>query len=175
VTLRRVLIVGSGGSGKTTLARELGRITGLPVIHLDLYYWKTGWTAEEPGRWRNTVARLAAEPAWIMDGNYGSTMDLRLPRADTVILLDTPRLISIARVIRRRLGRERPDLAPGCPPKVDWQFIRWIWTYGRRSRPRVLKRIEERGAEVAYLRLRRRRQIEAFFDRVRSSAERPSR
>lgn len=107
--MRRVLVIGSGGAGKTTLARRIAARTGLPPIHLDALFWKPGWVpTPEPG-WDAVVAELVTRDAWVMDGNYGRTLPQRLAAADTVIFLDYPRLRCIWRALRRSIrhhGRE---------------------------------------------------------------------
>ncbi|MFI7429330.1 adenylate kinase [Micromonospora sp. NPDC049836] len=138
--MRRILIVGSAGAGKSTLAREVARRLDLPLVHLDRHYWRPGWIAAPDAEFRAEVGALAARPAWVMDGNYAATLDLRLPRADLLVLCDTPRLRCLARVLRRRWthrGTPRPDLPPGCPEQIDAAFLRYVWHYPRRSRPRV--------------------------------------
>ena len=87
---RRVLVTGMAGSGKSTFSRSLAAKTGLPVIHLDLHFWKPGWVAPSEREWREKQRGLLAGDAWIADGNYHETLDLRLERADTVVFLDTP-------------------------------------------------------------------------------------
>jgi adenylate kinase family enzyme len=137
----RIAIIGSSGSGKSTLARQLGALLNLPVIHLDAHFWRAGWVQAEREVWRERVSELAAGERWIIDGNYSSTMDLRLPRAETIIFLDFPRWLCLLRVLRRWVtyyGDSRPDLPPGCPEKVDVDFLRWIWNYPQRSRPNTL-------------------------------------
>lgn len=71
--MRRVLVIGCGGAGKSTLARQLGEATGLPVIHLDAHYWRPGWVETPKETWRAAVDELIAADAWIMDGNYSGT------------------------------------------------------------------------------------------------------
>jgi adenylate kinase family enzyme len=139
--VQRVLVIGSGGAGKSTLARELAARTGLPLVHLDTLYWGPGWTKTPAEEWEGVVRDVIAGERWILDGNFGGTMELRLAAADTAILLDLPRLTCLRRAISRWLrnrGRSRPDLAPGCPESLDLEFLRWIWSYPRSRRPGVL-------------------------------------
>src|SRR5437879_8580011 len=82
--MKRVLVIGSGGTGKTTVARRLAQRTGLPLIHLDLLYWRPGWQPTPGEEWHETVRRLVAGESWIIDGNYGVTLDLRVAACDTV-------------------------------------------------------------------------------------------
>jgi adenylate kinase family enzyme len=142
--MRRVLVIGSGGAGKSTFAARLAGITRLPLIHLDALYWKPGWIEPPKEEWASTVERLLPEPTWVMDGNYGGTLEARIAAADTVIFLDLPRLVCLARVVRRWIrfhGRSRPDMTPGCPERLNWEFLRWIWTYPEKRRPKILQRL----------------------------------
>jgi adenylate kinase family enzyme len=163
--MKRCLVLGAGGAGKTTLALELGRVLDLPVIHLDRHYWRPGWVEPSHAEFDETVVRLVSGPAWIMDGNYSRTLDLRLPRADTVILLDPPTLQCLLGVMRRglfRRARIRPDLAEGCEEQLpDLQFLRYVATYKRRSRPKVLRQIRE-ASHVRFFHLRSRREAARF-------------
>ncbi|WP_446219088.1 AAA family ATPase [Micromonospora sp. IBHARD004] len=157
--MRRILIVGSAGAGKSTLAREVARRLDLPLIHLDRHYWRPGWVASDDARFRAEVAALAARPAWVMDGNYGGTLDLRLPRADLLVLCDPPRLRCLARVLRRRWAHRtapRPDLPDGCPERIDLEFLRHVWRYPCRSRPRVLAAVASTAPALPVVRLRTR-------------------
>jgi adenylate kinase family enzyme len=142
--VRRVLVIGPGGAGKSTLAARIAARTGLPLIHLDARYWRAGWVETPAAEWSAEVARLTAGEAWVMDGNYGGTLEPRLAACDGVVFLDLPRWLCLARVLRRWLrhaGRTRPDLAPGCPEQLSWEFVRWIWTYPRARRPAILRRL----------------------------------
>jgi adenylate kinase family enzyme len=158
--MKRVAIIGPGGSGKSALARRLGDMLGLEVIHLDALFWKPGWVETPYDEWRRTVEGLAGRQSWIIDGNYGRTMEVRLAAADTVIFLDLPRLTCLWRVIKRLLqyrDGDRPDMAPGCNERFGLDFLRflkWIWGYRTRSRPRVLGRLERfsEGKQVHILR-----------------------
>lgn len=165
--MRRCLVLGSGGAGKTTFALALGEVTGLPVVHLDRHYWQPGWRAPPTPEWEATVRGLLARPTWIMDGNYGGTLELRLAAADTVILLDTPRRQCLAGVLRRRWawrGRARPSLADGCKERLTFEFLHWIWTYPGRRRPEILARLERVGPGVAVHVLSGRGAQRSFLD-----------
>jgi adenylate kinase family enzyme len=144
--VKRVLVIGAGGSGKSTLARKLGERLRLPVVHLDAHYWNPGWVETPPSEWEERVQRLTAGREWVMDGNYGGTLDIRLAAADTVIFLDLSRVLCLWRIVTRAArywGRTRPDLAPNCPERLGWEFVVWVWTYPDRRRPGVLKRLRE--------------------------------
>ena len=146
--MKRVLIIGSAGAGKTTLARRIGTLLDLPVIHLDRHFWNPGWVETPRDEWTRKVDGLVAGERWVMDGNYGGTIEVRARAADTILLLDYSRLLCLRRVLGRwwsHRGRQRPDLPEGCPETIDAQFLAWIWNYRRRSRPRILDALERFG------------------------------
>lgn len=166
---RRILVVGSSGSGKSTLARELGSRYELPVIHLDGHFWTPGWVALEREPWRAACRELAADDAWVMDGNYGSSLDIRLPRAELIVFPDLPPALCVYRGVRRwwrHRGRERADLAAGCPDRIEWQWLRYIWDYRRRHRGRLLTAIARYAPDTPLVRLRSRRQVRDFLRRA---------
>jgi adenylate kinase family enzyme len=136
----RVLAIGSPGAGKSTLAAELARRTGLPLVHLDQHYWRVGWVEPDKREWAYQVARLITHDRWIMDGNYSGTLDLRLARADTVLDLEFPAWLCFARVVRRSWrgrGRPRADMAEGCPERLSPALLWWTLKYPFTSRKRV--------------------------------------
>ena len=136
--VERVAIVGCGGAGKSTFAAALGERTGLPVIHLDRYFWKPGWVETEREEWRRRQAELLSGDRWIVDGNYAGTADERFARADTVIVIARPRLACIAGAIRRTARNHgRAIQAEGCPERFQAEFYRWIWNFERDSRPLI--------------------------------------
>jgi len=138
VIAQRILIIGPSGAGKSTLARCIGARLGLPVVHLDTINWNPGWVQTEVARFRERVAEAAAQDAWVIDGNYTTHLDLRLPRAQALIWLDLPRSTYFRRAVWRSIrnyGRERDDLGPGCPEQFELSFLAdWVWNYKTRSR-----------------------------------------
>lgn len=93
-------MIGSGGSGKSTFSRRLGEITGLPVIHLDKLHWRPNWTPTPADEWREMVQTEIDREAWIMDGNFGGTREMRMKAADTIIMLDVPRWLCLYRIVK---------------------------------------------------------------------------
>ena len=169
--MTKIAIIGSGGSGKSVLARQLGGLLNIEVVHLDAVHWKPGWVEPPDDEWRETVESLVTGESWIIDGNYGGTMEIRLSAADTVIFLDFPRWLCVLRVIKRRFqyrGRDRPDMAPGCPEKIDWAFLKWVWGYRTRSRPRVLQRLEQYRADKRVIILRGAAGVRSFLRELAS-------
>ena len=144
--MRKVLIIGSAGSGKTVLATKLGALVGLPVIHLDALHWQPGWIEMPKDAWTQVIAEAVQRECWIMDGNYGGTLDVRLRACDTVIFLAFPRLLCLYRVFKRAVtyrGRTRPDLNPGCLEQLpDWEFLSWIWSYPTQRTPKIMQALQ---------------------------------
>jgi adenylate kinase family enzyme len=109
---------------------------------------------------------LAAGPQWVMDGNYSNTYDIRMPRADSLVWLDFPRAICMRRVLARTVmgyGRTRPDLPEGCPERFDLAFLRYVWEFPRKHRPRIAAGIEQFGGHLRMTRLVRDGDIEGFL------------
>ena len=134
----RILVIGPSGAGKSTLARDIGAKLAIPVVHLDRITWKTGWVQATEAEVRPRVAEAVAGESWVMDGNYSDTLDLRLPRATAVVWLDLPWRTYVTRAFARSIrnyGRDRADLAPGCPEQFDLEFLfSWVPGYPWRRR-----------------------------------------
>ena len=165
--MRRIAIIGPGGAGKSTLARQIGAKTGLPVVHLDAHYWGAGWVEPPKEAWEQAVRGLAEGEAWVMDGNYGGTMDLRLAAADTIVFLDLPRRVCLPRVLGRSFAtrnRTRPDMAAGCPERLTWFFLKYIWNYRRDRRPGVLERMQKYAEGRKLVHLQTPRQVRRFLE-----------
>jgi adenylate kinase family enzyme len=162
LTGQRIAVIGSGGSGKSTFARALGARLGLPVIHLDTLFWRPGWKEMPEAEWRAVQEELVAADAWILDGNHESTLDVRLRRADTVVMLDFPRWRCLWRVVRRWYhfrNRARPDRAAGCGERLDRAFLSWVWSYPRTSRGRALDLVRRNAPRARFVRLRHPRDV----------------
>lgn len=166
ILAKRIMVIGCGGAGKSTFARKLASVLDLPVLHLDAFYWRPGWIEPPPAEWEETVRNLASREAWVMDGNYGGTMDLRLARAEVVVFMDFSRTACLWGVVKRRFrfaGRSRPDMAPGCPERLDRRFVKYIWNYRKTRRPGVLRKLRGLPEGKRAFVLRSRREAEEFL------------
>lgn len=140
------MILGCCGAGKSTLARQLHQKTKLPLIHLDKEYWQPNWVETEPEIWKNKIHEFAQKSAWIMDGNYGGTVDIRLQSADTIIYLDRSRWLCLYRVLKRiviHYGKTRADMNEGCKERFDWEFIKYVYYFYDKKRPKTLAQISK--------------------------------
>ena len=137
---RRVVVTGMAGSGKSTFSRSLAARTDLPLIHLDVHFWKPGWVAPSESEWRKKQISLLSGDAWIADGNYDETLDVRLERADTVVYLDTPWWVCSGRAFLRGLRKPTGQMPEGCDDspwrrlRDEWRLAILIWR-NRRSEP----------------------------------------
>jgi len=171
--MKRILVLGSGGAGKTTFAKHLSRKTGLPLIHLDLHFWNSGWVETPRHRWIPRVLELSERPKWIMDGNYSGTIDIRMKYADTVIFLDYGRVTCSLGVLKRvilNMGRVRDDMPEGCPERFSFDFMKWIWNYSTRSRPKIIEALEKAPASVTVHVVKNRRSLSSLARVLRVSS-----
>jgi hypothetical protein len=169
---RRVLVDGMMGSGKSTFSRALAAKTGLPVIHLDVHYWKPGWTRPSDDEWRERQRALLAGDAWIIDGNYNETLSLRLERAETVVFLDTPWWLCAARAFVRGIRTPVGDMPEGCVDsrgrrlRDEWGGVGRIWR-NRRSEPEYVRAEFSRPGSLTTVHvLRSRRDAQTLLDAI---------
>jgi hypothetical protein len=153
--VQRVLILGRGASGKSTLAEELGALTDLPVVHLDDIFWNSGLEPMPSEAWAAAQQEFVQRRAWIAEGDLGpyDVLGVRLRTADTVVLLDFSLLRCTWRAVRR--SRQRTD------------FWHWLWSYRRRWRPRILGAVQAVAPRAEVHVLRTPRAVRGFLSGVR--------
>lgn len=164
--MKRVLVIGPGGAGKSTVAVRLGRLLNLEVSHLDRLFWRPGWVKPVPEDWLRTVTDLTSRDAWIIDGNYSRTLEVRFQKCDTVIFLDMSRFVCLWRIAKRLFhyrNEPRPDMADGCREKFDLEFVLWVWNYSKRTRPKVVKLLRENSEDKRVVWLRSNAEVERFL------------
>lgn len=157
--MERILIIGCGGAGKSTLARQLGEKLGIPVIHLDKLFWKPGWVESTEQEIDEKIIAELQKSWWIIDGNYNRTLPLRLQHCDTVIYMDFSRFACLRGVLKRVItsyGAVRPDMGDGCPERFDWEFLKWVWNFNKEKREAYYRLLNEtKGVETIVLKNRR--------------------
>lgn len=163
--MERILIIGCGGAGKSTLARQLGEKLELPVVHLDKLFWKPGWVEENSEEFDRKLAIELEKTKWIIDGNFNRTMPQRLSKCDTIIYLDFSRwacLWGVAKRIITTYGTVRPDMGEGCPERLDLDFLCWVWNYNKDKRQRNYRLLNE-AAHAEKIVLKNRRMVKQFL------------
>jgi len=169
--MNRIIVLGSSGSGKSILARRIGELLDIEVIHLDSYYWRPNWVAISEDEWIEKVKELLERDCWVMDGNYPSSLELRLGYADTVIFIDQSRWICLWRCLKRfalHRGNNRQELAEGCNEKIDLAFLKWIWNYPRDVKPKI-ESLLRKHLEKQVVWLRSSEEVNTFLARISSA------
>ncbi len=168
------MVIGiSAGVGKSTFARSLGKILNIPVNHLDTLYWKPGWVAASLEEFSKAQQEIINQPQWIIEGNYNNTFDIRAERADTIIYLELPLHVCLYRVVKRwliNLGRTRPDMGRGCKEKLDWDFIKFIYsTYYPRKRKmnERFQSFQAKGSKIKIIKLNGQKQIHSYLEVIK--------
>ncbi|MFE2578884.1 topology modulation protein [Streptomyces sp. NPDC059378] len=141
--MMKVAIVGCGGSGKSYLARELGKILDAPVTHLDAAFYDDDWNALPMDKFAELQQELVAEPRWVIDGNYNSTLQIRLESCDTVVLMDVSTISALYGIFSRQLRHGAGHKGNGVHNRIHWGVIKYVATYRRKMRPRVMAKIDE--------------------------------
>lgn len=165
--MKKISIIGSGGAGKSTLAVKLGKKLQIPVYHLDALYWKPGWVETEREKWRSIQEDLCSQDSWILDGNYGATLDVRLKSSDTIIFLDINPYLCLARVIWRSIrsyGQTRSDMAEGCREQFDLGFYKWILNYPVNKKPGIMNQLKALPRDKKVIVLNSPSQVKRFLE-----------
>lgn len=167
--MERIIIIGCGGAGKSTLARQLGETLNLPVVHLDSIFWLPGWVERDRDEFDQLVRQEMAKEQWIIDGNYNRTMEERIGYCDTIIYLDVSRWLCLYGIFKRLLtniGKTRPDMGKGCKEKVDWEFVKWVWNFNKNKRERYYRMLNEAEGKETIV-LKNRRMVKRFLQSVK--------
>jgi adenylate kinase family enzyme len=169
--MRRILIIGSGGAGKSVLAGKLAARLNLPLVHLDRLFWKPGWVESDGADFKRRLLKVLKTKRWIIDGNFIGSLEMRLKFADTVIYLDFNRWVCLWRALKRQInihGCRRPDMTEGCEEKIDLKFLEWVWSFSRKSRPRILEILNKRPKKTKLLVLKSTLEASEFLKEMPS-------
>ena len=144
--MKKIIVIGISGAGKSTFATKLSELLDVPLIHLDQLFWQPGWVAVDKAIFLNKVADVMKTEQWIIDGNFTNSLEMRLEKADTVFYFDFPAAICLwntfKRIIRYR-KQSRKDMTEGCAERLNLEFIRHILTFRRDKAPSIEKLLTE--------------------------------
>ena len=163
-----MIIVGNNGSGKSFLAKELSVITGLPLVHLDVEFWRANWEKPSKEEWLKIQMELISKEKWIIDGNHTDTMELRFKAADLVIFLDINRWICLASVFKR-YGKKRSDMPRYLEERLDrefWRFIKVLWNFSK-TRKRTIMDLHKKYPDKPFFVIESRRKIKKLLNQWR--------
>ena len=170
--MKRVLIIGGNGAGKSTMAKELAEITSLPLCHLDGLYWLDGWVPRPRDEFDLLLTAELEKSEWILDGIFRRTLPRRLEYCDTVVYLDYSGIRCFFGVLRRILtyrGRTRSDMGGECIECFDSRSLKFLFgtlTFNRKNRAYLYGCVKEH-PEVRLVVLKNRRQLRRWLDEVR--------
>ena len=159
--MQRIIVIGCPGSGKSTVSRALHNKTGIPLYHLDMMYWNADKTTVEKSVFFERLSAVLEKDEWIIDGNYSSTMELRMAACDTVIFLDYPLDVCLDGIKERR-GKPRSDM-PWIETEEDAEFVEFIKNYNEQQKPKVLELLKKYGDKNIVI-LKSREQVDAFLN-----------
>lgn len=164
--MKRVMIIGQPGSGKSTFAARLGEVTGLPVVHIDKIHYQPGWIERTPEEKTRLCREIHARDRWIFEGGHSKTWKERIERSDTIIWLDYPVALRLWRVIKRTLkyhGRSRPDMPDNCPERFSIEFFSWIWKTRKTNRMKIQRIFDYAPEGKTMLALRSNQEMQAYL------------
>nr|WP_255731586.1 topology modulation protein [Solibacillus sp. MA9] len=172
------MVIGvSAGVGKSTFAQKLGKALKINVNHLDALYWKPNWVEATLEEFSEAQLDIVKQCQWIIEGNYSNTFQIRAKHADTIIYLELPLYVCLYRVVKRwlkNIGKTRPDMGNGCKEKLDWEFIKFIYsTYYPRKRKMVerFQAFKEIDPKKEIIILKSRQEIKSYLNSL-SNCER---
>ncbi|WP_462259499.1 DNA topology modulation protein [Vagococcus teuberi] len=167
--MKKIMIIGSPGTGKSTLGRQLEDKLSIKLYHLDKLFWKPHWEMSTKHEQQTILSDIVEKDSWIIDGNYSSTLDIRMKQADTIIYLKKVRLVCLYQVLKRVIkyrGTTRPDMQEDCPEKIDIEFIKWIWHFPKNHEPLIEEQMNQLNKSQVLVTLTSKKEVKQFLKRM---------
>jgi adenylate kinase family enzyme len=164
--MKKVAIIGCGGSGKSHVSKRLGRALSAPVTHLDEVYYDDEWNPLSPEKFEALQRELVSAPEWVIDGNYNSTLQIRLEVCDTAVFLDLPTWQCLYGIFSRQVRHGAGQQAGGIYNRLTWNFVKYVAGYRRTMRPKVLAKLAEHAGHAEVVKLRSRRQVRRWLEKA---------
>lgn len=162
--MRKVIVIGCPGGGKSTFARKLHEKCGLPLYYLDMIWWRDDKSTISQIEFDAKLGEIMAQDSWIIDGNYNRTLEMRVKECDTVFFLDLPTEVCVEG-ITARVGTEREDM-PWVEKTVDDEFLQFVLDFEKDSKPHILQTLEKYPHKNVVV-FRSRKEMDVYLDNVR--------
>ncbi len=157
----KVIVIGCAGAGKSTFARKLRDLTGLPLYYLDMLWHRPDRTTITREEFDAGLRKIIGTEKWIMDGNYGRTLEMRLKACDTVFLMDFPVEVCLEGV-QSRIGRKREDM-PWTEKEFDEEFRQWILGFPQSDLPEIYSLLNKYKEQKEIIIFKSRKETEDYF------------
>ena len=165
----RIMIIGKSGSGKSTFAIKLKQLLGIPIYHLDKYFFVDHWVERNYNEFIAIQNKMITESTWIIDGNSTKSYEMRYKRAELCIYFNFPLWRCYLRIVKR-LFYKHPnidDRAPNCHETIRWSLIKYLWGFENRVNP-ILQRLRATYPSVQFVELKSDRDVRLFYNSLGS-------
>lgn len=162
----RIIIIGSPGSGKSTLSRDMTRKLNIPLYHLDALFWNPNWDLKSSEERQAILFELVKKETWIIDGNYRDSLDIRIDAADTIVFLNRSRFLCVFRTLKRvaqNYNKNRIDMGEGCRERFDLEFIKYVWNFAKVQKPTLIEKLNNIDTSKKVIELKSNKEVEQFL------------
>ena len=164
--INKIAVIGGSGTGKSTLAKNLGKILSLPVYHIDAMHHLENWVPRDKEERDKMILEKANKPKWVIDGTYKATLEERVKKADMIIFLDYSTIARLKGILGRYFkekGKERPEI-PGCKEKMDFDFIKMTINW-KRTKGNTIYEILNKHKDKKILIFKNRRKLNKWYEK----------